>query len=921
MLRDHDSLDQYQKLEWIQNEQGQVEWVTEKALLIRNISIKSGMRSKIQIEKIKNKYIGKLDTPYTQQALMAELLEYFAYTGYPYAEIQWTQENARKSTSYDIVIHLGKPCVITKIQSAIKLPEDVPLNLEIGDICDRERIHDELESFEKHLTEEGFQNSHIQILDTQYSKDYSEMQLILGGQIGNRVTFEFIDESRMFISNALDEATSTYLQKNYSNPELVKEQVYEYFKSRGFEFVTVKGPFKQTEKDGSVSYFFYINPGPRYQCSELVVEGTVHLSVEDIKDAVLTSKFLDMFSDDESKSIDLVKSKLIDFYHTRGFWDVRILKTRMDYPKTAGLANIHISLDEGSQRILKKVTIAGNKNLTNVEIEALFHSKPSSFLHYEEISNLEFKIREKYFELGYLHAEVSVTLNSELNNDLLETSINILVDEQRISHIKDIHIRGLIDTEPYVVERELLFARGDIYNQVLIDQTRNALLNLGIFSSVSLERSQFLEKDNVDLIINIREGDSGRIKFGPGYNFDRGLQYAGEISYYNLYGTGRRISLRGAMSQEKQQRSISLNEDKNGKTLLGRKIGVSYAEPYLFHWPITGNVSVYHQAIADDIWKISDTFEVSLTHIFDGSYFKGSVTPFYRFQLLRDEGTPNQRDSLVTTGFSKIASLGIRYRLDKRDSLSFPTSGFLFNTEMSLARYEILSQYKYYKWHISNSFYLKLIKGVVFALSTSLTSFQDVRRKDVSSENVDVLPANQRLLAGGSSDVRGFDQQLGPYVYIKNTNGYSIEPPLGGSQLLIFKTELRKEIIPDFFSMSLFWDLGNSFFTTDELNIFTKKFNTTNTSLINRSVEDNFNYNFKSLLTHPELLLKKNYQSIGFSMGLLTPLGAINASLGWPLKEPISENCKERGLCNFRAKEKNTWIEKVQVDFNIGAEF
>lgn len=923
-IKEQDQLEQLDQLELNLDAEGRIQWVASTPPLVRDISIKTGLRARIQIEKIKNKYIGKPNVPYTQQTLLAELLDYFSYIGYPNAEVQWSERYSKKSVSYDIVILPGRPCTISKIDTPLKLPYEIELKLLKGDVCDLEHIRDELENYEKRLTDDGYQNSSIEIINTDFTEDHSSLHLTIGGTLGNRVNYEFIDESRFFIANALDEETTTYLRKNYSNPFLVKEQVYEYFKTRGYEFVTIRGPLKQVEEDGSITYFYYINPGDNYQISDLIMEGGYQIPPQEIKDAVLTSSVIELFSSDESKSFEQIKSKVIDFYHSRGYWDAEIIKANIEYFKKTKLANIHITLDEGKKRTLLKLNVEGNTKLSTDDITLLLETKVGDAIKQDNLKNFEFKIREKYFDIGYLETQAAVSIESDPDNETLLTSIHVRVEEGEPSYIGTISIKGLVDTEAYVVEREFLFKQGDVYNQDFINQTRTALLNLGIFSSVAIERSEIkkeAQRHEIDLIIKIREGDAGRVKFGPGYNLIRGLNYGSEISYYNLWGTGRRITLRGSFSQEKQQRSISQASERGAKTLLGRKLGASYTEPYLLNLPVSGNLSVLHQAIADDIWKISNSLELSFTHVFNKSYFQGSITPFYRFQLLRDEGTAEQKDSLVTTGFSRIGSVGVRYRLDKRDNLSFPTRGFLFNTELSWARYQLFSQYRYFKWHVSNSVYFGIIKDLVFAVNLGLTSYQQVRRKDSSAENVDVLPANQRLLAGGPNDVRGFDQQLGPYVLIKNPTGYGQEPALGGSQLLLIKSELRKQIIPDLFSMSLFWDMGNSFFSKDELSSFNTKFSSTNTAQSTRSVEENFDYNFEKAFTHPKLLITNNYHAVGFSLGLLTPLGAINASFGWPVKQPVSDTCRLENICNSRSKDKPHWIQKVKVDFNIGAEF
>ena len=86
-------------------------------------------------------------------------------------------------------------------------------------------------------------------------------------------------------------------------------------------------------------------------------------------------------------------------------------------------------------------------------------------------------------------------------------------------------------------------------------------------------------------------------------------------------------------------------------------------------------------------------------------------------------------------------------------------------------------------------------------------------------------------------------------------------------------------------------------------------------------MEDNFSYDFSELVTHPEYILLKNYQSYGLALSLLTPLGSFNAAVALPLHEPSSDRCRGESICFQRAKEKELWFQKFKVELNIGAEF
>ena len=130
-----------------------------------------------------------------------------------------------------------------------------------------------------------------------------------------------------------------------------------------------------------------------------------------------------------------------------------------------------------------------------------------------------------------------------------------------------------------MVTRELLISTGDWYSPQKIADSRRNIVGLGLFRSVQItpaDRALLAEEpDEIDLIIDVREGKPGNISFGPGWELTDGWRYSAEASYNNIGGWGRQVSLRGGFSEERIQPAIGR------KTLVGRSLGAGYLAPYL----------------------------------------------------------------------------------------------------------------------------------------------------------------------------------------------------------------------------------------------------------------------------------------------------------------------------------------------------
>src|SRR5690606_7051510 len=96
----------------------------------------------------------------------------------------------------------------------------------------------------------------------------------------------------------------------------------------------------------------------------------------------------------------------------------------------------------------------------------------------------------------------------------------------------------------------------------------------------------------LDLVVEVREGKAGNVSFGPGWKRLSGWNYTAEASYANIGGVGRRVSLRASMSEEAHQEAIG------NKTLLGRTLGAGYVEPFIFGLPVNAEIQASHKAQA-----------------------------------------------------------------------------------------------------------------------------------------------------------------------------------------------------------------------------------------------------------------------------------------------------------------------------------
>ena len=869
------------------------------------------------MEVVRQKYLGRVDSPSVRRRVTDSILNILSEYGYLLADVNFQLESTDKGKTYRIDIDEGEPCVIKKITFPFALPDNVKFAAKPGDLCDVDFLSTSIDTLEDSLLNMGYRDLRINLDTISYSKDGREAEVFIKGVIGKRIIYKIIDQSKLFfIDDIFAGRDLEHSDIQLASPDSMFAELNKFYRSKGYEDVKISEPEIKNIGKNQEEYTYYIDPGKQYLVTKIEFEGHRYFTQSEMKEAMNVTSFWDtsviLSRDEFNQGTGALEAK----YQKAGFWDVKIPDPRITKDPNTATAQMIIGITEGPQRIFDSVEIRGNNFFPTPDFEDLIEFERGDHLDKSVLLDLQDQIRNLYLAKGFHYVDVSISIQSAPGKNQLPTKVIITIDEGIRVKIGRINIIGLIKTRSQVVRRELLFEPGDWYNPEVINKSRVALMNLGFFRSVQItptDRVAFLDKAPVlNVTVEAYEGNAGSVSFGPGYNYNKGFHYSSEFTYQNLWGTGRQVSLKASISEEKEQNAISNRGDSKGKIFLGRKLAAGFVEPWLFDFPVNGHVAVSHKGVADEIWHLSNVFDLSLSYV-SKDFIPGSVwIPFYNFKFNKEEGSSTHDQSLVSTGYSRIASIGLRYRLDRRNDLSWPSKGDLIQWELSYARPGFGGEYHFLKWETSYKHFFGLGDRFVWSNGFSTGGFEGVERKNTDQG---VLPYSERYQVGGVSTVRGFEQKLGPWVSSEEAG--SGPQTTGGSHRTLLRTELRYKIT-DYYAASLFIDSGNTYFTGSEEDRISQIFADAGNT---RQLRDNLPNHPGQLLGNPKSIGSKHYNSFGISASVITPVGPINGYLAWPISEPTLKGCDENQSCFIRRKERDPWIQKFQFYINIGTDF
>lgn len=455
------------------------------------------------------------------------------------------------------------------------------------------------------------------------------------------------------------------------------------FYQTGVKFYQNEG--KDLEKNKVTNYFFVIDEGFKVVVKEIIYRGNSYLKNKDIEEifkkngtALAKGGFYDKkFFEDFT---DILKKE----YLSRGFVFVEISKPRVVTDDEDDTVSIEYGIAEKQQVTLRNISfqkvpdslVAGAK-------EALVNKEGTPI----NIVELESDLRKMivYFQSeGYYFATIA-NLNK---NDLLaydrsyayvDLKPEIALDRQ-ICYNEAI-INGNAETQSIVINREIDMKPGDLITPAKLENLRQKLSGLNLFSSLRITPYMMYEAENsgcakTNLVIQVKEKDFGLIEVAPGFRTDLGAKLSTGITYNNLFGMNRSASLR---LQGNKRFNLDGFDDRRRiekKDLFEYSARLSFVEPYLFHNVIKTQLEFETSASFQrirfygfdaDIFRVSPQVSKNFT-----KWFSTSVR--YQFERIVQFDATETKDN---DNFS-IGGITPSITFDFRDDVINPRKGAFF---------------------------------------------------------------------------------------------------------------------------------------------------------------------------------------------------------------------------------------------------
>ncbi len=535
------------------------------------------------------------------------------------------------------------------------------------------------------------------------------------------------------------------------------EAVAGKYRSLGYNFVKVALDEPALREGRQVIYV--IEEGPKVTLRKVRFEGNKAFSDGRLKGQTSTRARLWPFISGvlDADAVERDVAALTSFYRSEGYLDARagrLMKFSLDKRR----AELSFVIEEGPRYRIARTVFEGNSVFSDEEIRRYLKLTQGSY--YNALSfrrDLE-KVRALYGEIGYIDARVAAKEVYPGPGEpvpeapppapgrqpaLVDLAYTILEGEQ--FRVGRIDLRGNTVTKMNVVRRQLQIRPGQLYNTVAVEETRNRLLETGLFNQVTI--SPIAAEPGVrNALVELEEAKTAQFLIGAGVSSNTGL--VGKVSFternFDLLAwptswqdvtSGRAFKGAGQI--------FSLTAEPGTEFMSFR---VDWREPYLFDLPISlGTRAFLFTAGRETYDETRYGGLVSLGHLFKNRWY-GEVSgriESIRADDLSSEAPPDVQDVAGTT--TLVGTKGMLVR-DTTDSRWLPSRG----DRISLSYEQVMGDFVFGRsiadYHVYRTLYLDpldrkhILAGAVSAGAICGDS-----------------PVFERFYGGGFGSIRGFD--------------------------------------------------------------------------------------------------------------------------------------------------------------------
>jgi outer membrane protein insertion porin family len=453
------------------------------------------------------------------------------------------------------------------------------------------------------------------------------------------------------------------------------------------------------------------------------------------------------------------------------------VKPDKDIKKRKHNVDVKIEIEEGVQTHVKSLTIHGLKVLSDVQaIEAITLKKGSVFRNYM-IRSDENSLSSLISEKGYPHVKVKGT--AAISKDKTEAAVTYEVDEGPFVKMGQVAFTGNFLTKKRVMQNELELDPGEPFSLNKFLRSQRNIRDIEAFDSVRFNTFGLKEKaDKVNLSLKLEEKKPYYIQTGGGYDTERGFFANVLAGDRNLFGLNKDVWAGGEISQ------------------IGYRGDLGISEPRFLGTRIKSTINMFAEN-REEFNTDFGTRERGVSLSFNRRFLK-KFNAALSFVYSYKKDYPRDSEPIIVNEENRfepreILTISPSLFYNAIDSYIRPRKGLFSSLLLDVSKGINNSLDDFFRYRFEVRKYYTPIENLSFALRGrigDITPFEDAS----------TIPEDQLFFLGGTSTVRGFDENLLRFDVF--------DKAVGGLTAILGNIETRIDLGPNF-EFSLFYDIGS----------------------------------------------------------------------------------------------------------------
>ncbi|MFP6662951.1 MAG: outer membrane protein assembly factor BamA [Deltaproteobacteria bacterium] len=615
----------------------------------------------------------------------------------------------------------------------------------------------------------------------------------------------------------LDHALGVRARTIY-DPEKVRQGILradKLFEEEGYLDAKITTRLDPGAKLGEVELVYELDPGNPVRVGDIIFEGNEEFSGRQLRGVMETKEawFLSWLFDsgmlkNEILETDLERIKA--YYYDNGYVNVRIDKPEIDRKEDA--IDIRIKIDEGEQFHFGQIRFVGDtqtdKPMEESELFEHIQSESGGVFRASHLRKDVESLTDFFGDQGYAFANVEPETTILAEEKAVD--VRFRIDTGKPVKIGRIEITGNTKTRDKVIRRELKVDEQETFSATKLKKSKDALNRMGFFQGVNVTTRQSGNPDEINLLVDVKEGSTGTFSAGAGFSSDDRFLFNIRISENNLLGRGLRVVLNADVGT------------------IRRNIYISATDPYFLDTQLFTSVTLFdyrlefpdfsREAIGLSVRALYPFEALGISHVGWFDLSDSRIGLEYRLEQAQIGNVSIFAPPSVyaSRGREVISSIAPSFLRNTLNHAFDPTEGSYQDISFEFAG--IGGNTTYFRAEMRARWFIPLLQvgslgPLVF--STGGRFGWGIGEDGLSGREI---PLIERYFPGGINSVRGFEvRTLGPRENVYGTQGgYLGSEPIGGTNQLIVQSEFIIPLVPQLGLRGvIFFDMGNAWLQRD----------------------------------------------------------------------------------------------------------